>query len=173
MNRIKKIASDFGSNILTGIILLGILLVVVGVRRNINFVWIGLLILLPFGIWLLVLKLKHDKLDNAADLVKLKLIETGEKVIVDLDKIKIKNNSWNQEFIIGSGKYQRVELRDINYNYIEFEIPYRNQIVKYNLHIDMELTTLKMHFAIKGKTTLYIDPNNTEDNYLDLRFLED
>ena len=36
----------------------------------------------------------------------------------------------------------------------------------------MDPEKLKIHFAIKEKTFLYVDPNNVNNNYLDLQFLE-
>ncbi|WP_299184696.1 hypothetical protein [uncultured Aquimarina sp.] len=174
---LKKILSNLGYYIIAGIFFLGFITLYAGIGGrnrdgNIIFIWIGLLILLPFGIWFLIAKIKERRSENESEIEKQKLIQTGDKVIVNLDDITIKNNSWNQEFIIGEGKHQRIERRDVNYNYIELEIPYRNQKIKYNLHIDMELTKLKMHFAIKKQTYLYVDSSNINNNYLNLDFLD-
>lgn len=174
---IKNILSNLGYYIIAGIFFLGYIIIYAGIGGrnrdgNITFVWIGLLILLPFGIWFLIEKARSRKAEKESEMVKQKLIRTGDKVVINLDDIEIKNNSWNQEFIIGQGKHQRIEHRDINYNYIQLEIPYRNQKIKYNLHIDMELTKLKMHFAIKEQTYLYVDSSDINNNYLDLDFLD-
>ncbi|MBW1296356.1 MBL fold metallo-hydrolase [Aquimarina litoralis] len=174
---LKEILSNLGYYIIAGIFFLGFITLYAGIGGrnrdgNIMFVWIGLLILLPFGIWFLIVKIKERKAENESEIEKQKLIQNGDKVVVNLNDIEIRNNSWNQELIIGEGKHQRIEHRDINYNYIELEIPYRNQKIKYNLHIDMDLTKLKMHFAIKEQTYLYVDSNDISNTYLDLDFLE-
>ncbi|MDY8134471.1 hypothetical protein [Aquimarina sp. 2201CG5-10] len=173
----KEILSNIGYYILAGIFFLGFFILYAGVGGrnrdgNITFIWIGLLVLLPFGIWFLIEKIKDKKIKKQLILKRKELIRTGEKIVIDLDNVEIKSNSWNQEFIIGAGEHQRIEHRDINYNYIELKIPYGRQKIKYNLHIDMELTKLKMHFAIKEKTYLYVDPSDINNNYLDLSFLE-
>ncbi|WP_299188468.1 hypothetical protein [uncultured Aquimarina sp.] len=173
----KKILSNLGYYIIAGIFFLGFITLYAGIggrnrEGSIMFVWIGLLILLPFGIWLLIEKIKERRSENEFEIEKQRLIQTGDKVVINLDNIQINNNSWNQEFIIGQGKYQRIEHRDVSYNYIELEIPYESQTIKYNLHIDMDLTKLKMHFAIKEQTYLYVDTKDINNNYLDLDFLE-
>ena len=100
------------------------------------------------------------------------LKKTGDKVLVDLDKVEIKSNRWQQEIEKGSGYHTRLEKIDINYNKIELEIPYRDKMINYHLHIDMDLTKLKMYFAIQGQTYLFVDPADFTNNYLDLSFLE-
>ncbi len=47
-----------------------------------------------------------------------------------------------------------------------------NELIKYKLNIDMDPTKLKMHFAVKEKTELYVDSENIDNHYLDLSFLE-
>ena len=43
---------------------------------------------------------------------------------------------------------------------ILLEIPYKNELIKYKLNIDMDSTKLKMHFAIKEKTEFYVHGDN-------------
>ena len=179
---IKKILSDFGVWIFTGLTLFGVLLIYVGIgargryraggETNIYFVALGIILILPFVIYFIKTKFMLKKAsDENADRIN-KLIRTGDVVIVDLDKLEIQSNSYKQEIEIGSGYNTRNEYVDVNHNVILIDIPYKNESIKYKLNIDMDSTKLKMHFAIKEKTELYVDPENPNNNYLDLSFLE-
>lgn len=172
MRKLKEILLNINSYILTGIFSLGCIILYVGIDKNINFVWIGLLILLPFAIWFLILKFKSDKIEKETEIEIEKLIQTGDKIIINLDEVEIQTNSYKQEISVGNGTRQRNEYIDVNHNVILLEIPYKNELIKYKLNIDMDPTKLKMHFAIKEKTELYVDAENPNNNYLDLRFLE-
>ncbi|WP_406844366.1 hypothetical protein [Flavobacterium soyae] len=158
--------------IFLGILLLGILIFRVGLDGNIMFVGIGIIILLPFGIWLFIENSKDKKAieNNNAEIQKLK--KYGEKIIVNLENIPIKSNSWKEEVRHTSQYEDKVSSVNINYNLIELEIPYKGDFIHYSLHIGMDTTILKMHFAIKRETVLYIDLKDKNKNYLDLEFLE-
>ena len=179
---IKKILSDFAGWIFTGLTLLGFLLIYVGIgargkykvggETNIYFVALGIILILPFIIYMIKTKFMIKKTsDENADRIN-NLIGTGDKVTVDLDKLEIQSNSYKQEIEVGSGYNTRNEYVDVNHNVILIDIPYKNESIKYRLNIDMDSTKLKIHFAIKETTELYIDPENPNNNYLDLRFLE-
>ena len=170
INLREKLNGIFGY-FLAGIFFLGFIILYVGLDGNLIFVGIGTLILLPFLIWFLIIKIKEKKIDieKKAEIQKLK--KYGEKVIVNLENIKINSNSWKQEVRKTSRYEDKVSYVDINYNLIEMKIPYRNEFINYSLHIDMETTKLKIHFAIKRETILYVDLKDKNKNYLDLEFL--
>lgn len=161
-----------GTYVLVGITLIGFTIFVVGVGNgNFIFIGIGLLILFPFILWYLIYLLKKRKRDKEKRLEKENLIQTGHKILIDLDTIVIKTNNWEQE-VTKWGRYPRTKHVNIDYNYIILNIPYRNQKIEYRLHINMDPTKLKMLFAIQKETFLYVDPKNTNNTYLDLDFLK-
>ena len=178
----KKILSDFGSYIFIGLTLLGFLIIYAGFggrsKRNVvgetnfYFIGIGIILIIPFIVWTIKNKLKSKQIqdDKTADIQR--LISFGEKITINLDNLKIQSNSYKQEISVGHGTQQRNEYVDINHNVILLEIPYKNELIKYKLNIDMDSTKLKMHFAIKEKTEFYVNQENPRNNYLDLRFLE-
>ena len=178
----KKLLSDFGTYIFLGLTFLGFIIIYAGIggRGDYNpvgdtnwyFVAIGTILILPFIFYMIKTKLMLKKSSNE-DLERINdLIRTGKKVIVDLDSLEIQTNSYKQEVSVGHGTQQRNEYVDVNHNVIFLDIPYKNESIKYKLNINMDSTKLKMHFAIKGKTELYVDTKNPNNNYLDLRFLE-
>ena len=179
---IKKLLSDFGIWIFTGLTFIGIVLIYVGLGKrgrydysgttNWYFVGIGIVLMLPFLFYLIKTKFKLKKLiDEDTNRIN-ELIKTGNKITVDLNELEIRTNSYKQEISVGSGYQERNEHIDIDHNVIILDIPYQDVRIRYKLDIDMEPTTLKMHFAIKKETEIYIDPKNPNNNYLDLSFLD-
>lgn len=170
INLREKLNRIFGY-LLAGIFFLGFIILYVGLNGNLIFVGIGTIILLPFIIWFLISYIKEKKIDSEKKDEIQKLKKYGEKVIVNLENIKIVSNSWTQE-VRKTSKYEdTVSHVDINYNFIEIKIPYKNEFINYSLHINMETTKLKIHFAIKRETILYVDLKDKNKNYLDLEFL--
>ncbi|WP_426065384.1 hypothetical protein [Flavobacterium sp. DSP2-3-1] len=171
INLREKLNGIFGY-FLVGIFFLGFIILNVGLDGNLLFVGIGTVILLPFIVWFLILNLKEKKLgtEKKAEIQKLK--KYGEKIIVNLENIKINSNPWRQEIRKTSRYEDKITQVDINYNLIEMKIPYRSEFINYSLHIDMETTKLKMHFAIKRETILYVNIKDKNKNYLDLEFLK-
>lgn len=178
---IKKALSNFGDWVYVGLTGIGFILIIFGVSGGgwyykIGNSWflvpIGLILVLPFVFSMIKSKLREIKvLDENAELID-ELVRTGEKIMVDLDRLEIQTNSYKQEISVGSGYDQRNEYIDINHNVVFFEIPYKSKLIKFELNIDMDPTKLRMHFAIKGKTVLYVDPKDINNKYLDLSFLE-
>ena len=181
---LKKILSDFGSWIFIGLTFLGFIIIYAGVggrgRYNptgdINwyFIGVGIILILPFIIYMIKIKLMVKKSsDENAERIN-ELIYNGDKVIVNLYDIEIKSNSYKQEIEVrnSGGNGTRNEYIDVNHNVIRFTVPYKNELIEYRFDIDMDVTKLKMHFAIKKTTILYVDQENPNNNYLDLRFLE-
>ena len=179
---IKKILSDFAGWIFTGLTLFGFLLIYVGIgargryraggETNFYFVAVGIVLILPFLIYMLKTKILLNKEEDEESKRIADLIRTGDRVIVNLDNLEIQSNSYKQEIEVGSGYNTRNEYIDVNHNVILIDVPYNNDSIKYKLNIDMDTTKLKMHFAIKKETELYVDSTNPNNNYLDLRFLE-
>ena len=178
----KKILSDFGSWIFIGLTFLGFIIIYAGIggrvrynatgETNLYFVAVGIVLIIPFLIYLLKTKILINKAENEESTRISDLIRSGDKIIINLDNLEIQSNSYKQEIEVGSGYNTRNEYIDVNHNAIMIDVPYKNDLIKYKLNIDMDTTKLKMHFAIKQETVLYIDPTNPNSNYLDLRFLE-
>lgn len=139
--------------------------------------------LLPYGIWGLreQLKLKRLEVKYEKALADLKL--GGEKVKVDLDSVKIKSNKWNETIITDNTQYAGLNelvgradrnMKTVvkNLNQITIKIPYNGKTIRYKANVQMDLDNLKIHFAIQKETTLYIDPLNNRNMYLDLEFLQ-
>lgn len=178
----KEILSNFGSWMYAGLTFLGFLSIYVGIggrgrfnasgETNFYLVAIGIALILPFLIHLLTTKILSNKIEDEESKRIADLLKTGDKVTVNLENLEIQSNSYKQEIEVGSGYSTRNEYIDVNHNVILLDIPYKNDAVQYTLNIHMDTTKLKMHFAIKETTELYVDPTNPNNNYLDLRFLE-
>jgi hypothetical protein len=125
---------------------------------------------LRFGFFFLNTKLKKFDTEKEIEIQNLK--KYGEKIIVNLENIKIKSNSWQQEVIKNSRYEDEITNIDVNYNIINIDVPYKGESINYCIHINMETTKLKMHFAIKRETILYVDLKDKNINYLDLEFLD-
>lgn len=179
---IKKILSDFGSWIFAGLTFLGFIIIYAGIggrgrykatgETNFYFIAVGIVLILPYLIYMLKTTIHFNKAEDEESKRIADLIRTGDKVIVNLDNLEIHSNSYKQEIEVGGGYNTRNEYIDVNHNVILIDVPYNNDSIKYKLNIDMDTTKLKMHFAIKKETELYVDSTNPNNNYLDLRFLE-
>ncbi|OIQ30902.1 MAG: hypothetical protein BM564_01435 [Bacteroidetes bacterium MedPE-SWsnd-G2] len=179
---LKKILSDFGSWIFIGLTFLGFIIIYAGIggrgrynatgETNLYFVAVGIVLIIPFLIYMLKTKILISKAENEESTRISDLIRSGDKVIINLDNLELQSNSYKQEIEVGSGYNTRNEYIDVNHNAIMIDVPYKNDLIKYKLNVDMDTTKLKMHFAIKQETVLYVDPTNPNSNYLDLRFLE-
>ncbi len=129
----------------------------------------------------------YSKRKNKQDLHQQKKdIETFKKkskrIKVDLENVEIKSNSWsvlkqidNTKYadlneVLGDG-YSNYEQADINSNIVTVDIPYKGDIMKYRFTTDKDLTSLRIHFALKKETYFYINPYDYGDFYLDLEFL--
>lgn len=178
---IKNILTDFGNCVFAGLTFIGFAIIYVGIAgrgrynlvddANWYFVGVGVVLILPFAHYMIKSHLVSKRLsEEDSERIK-KLKKTGDKITVDLDELKIKTNSYKQEISVGSGYRQRNEYVDVNYNVILIKVPYRNEVIKYRLNIDMDPNKLRMHFAVKGKTELYVDSQNPNNNYLDFKLL--
>ncbi len=131
------------------------------------------------GIQLVVGRSKQETLNDQRqrDLEIFK--NKAQRVSVNLKEIEIKANHWTDVKVIDDSAFGGInELTgyhesniikvDRNLNSIRITFPLENKRIDYIANIEMDLTTLRMRFAIKKETTLYI---NGDDMYLDLDFL--
>lgn len=120
---------------------------------------------------------KKNQEEYEAELNQFK--QDADQIEVDLDKVKIKSNSWTEEVVIRESKYSGVDSFFGDYhhniktvknetNLVEFSIPIDGRTVRYKTRIDMNTKSLQIHLAIKKKTVLY---EKDGENYLDLEFL--
>ncbi len=178
----KKILSDIWSWIFAVLTLFGFIIIYAGIggrgryrptgEVNFYFIAVGIVLISPFLIYMIKSKILVHKAERKEDKRIYDLMRYGDKIFVDLDNLKIQSNSYQQEIEVGNGYKTRNEYIDVNQNVVLIDIPYKKDSIKYKLNIDMDTTKLKMHFAIKQETILFVDPKNPNNNYLDLSFLE-
>ena len=160
---------------LLGITGLGGLMIYAGLEAdttNLLFVTIGGVLLLP-GLVVLIIGLISDRKFEAEKQEQFEqLLATGDQIEVDLEQVVIKSNSYQKEVEVDSARSSRLEIVDVNHNVVLFEVDYKGELVKFRSDVLMEPEKLRMHFAIQQKTTLYLDPDDPYNYYLDLRFLE-
>jgi hypothetical protein len=163
-----------------------ILYVGLGARSNspnIYFIIIGLLILQPFMIYLISDKIKSSRKEKRFRRELADFKRRAIKVKVDLDNVSIKSNNWKDTIVTDNTKYagfneifgdpnRNIKSVRRSLNHVSIKIPYQDKTIKYDLSIPMDITKLKIHFAIKKETTLYIDPMDEKRMYLDLEFIE-
>ncbi|SFR51928.1 hypothetical protein SAMN04490243_2532 [Robiginitalea myxolifaciens] len=135
------------------------------------FLGLGVLLVLPMVIVIVRNNRFIKNAERKETRRKEQLIRTGKKVPVNLDEVKIHTNSYLQEVEVGSGYARRNETVDVDHNVILLEIPYANEVINYRIDVGMDPERLRMHLAIKGETILYVDPNDPNNHYLDLKFL--
>jgi len=144
---------------------------------------VGLIMILPFFLWAknvdFQLWRNERKFQSKFNDFKSK----AERVNVDLEKVKVQPRNWYEKIITDNSRYaglnDLVGRSDRNFkiakrtlNHISLKIPYNGQKLNYRTSIAMDNDTLKIHFALQKQTTLYIDPNDRKNIYLDLEFLK-
>ena len=179
---LKKILSDFGNWIFVALTFLGAIIIYAGVggrgrgqrpgEINWYFIAVGAVLMIPCLIYIIKARFMEQKsIDDTSKRIN-DLLTKGDKITINLDQLEIKTNSYQQEIEVGSGYRTRNEQIPINHNVILLKETYKGHNIHQRIDIYMEPTKLKMHFAIKGTTELYVDPQNPDNNYLDLKFLE-
>ena len=139
--------------------------------------------MLPFIIYLISDKIKSSRKEKKFQRELADFKRRAIKVKVDLDNVSIKSNSWNDIVVTDNTKYagfneffgnpnRNIKSVRRSLNHVRIKIPYQDKTIKYDLSIPMDSTRLKIHFAIKKETTLYIDPIDDSRMYLDLEFIE-
>lgn len=177
----KNILSSFGSWIFIVITGLGFLILYAGIggrgrfkipgETNIYFIGVGIILILPFLFYLAKTSYQLAKANETESDRIQTLIKSGDQIIVNLDLLDIRTNSYLKEIEVGSGYRTRNETIEVNHNVIQIEIPYQDTIISYKVNVDMDPTKLKLHLVVQKETLFYVDPKNPDNNFLDLRFL--
>ncbi|WP_143542345.1 hypothetical protein [Robiginitalea sediminis] len=180
--KIKEAFSNAGSWALVSITIIGVVLIYSGLGgrgswntpggRNYYVFAIGLVLILPFLFLMVKSKFQIRRFKQTEKHRIEGLLSTGMKIMVNLENLTIYTNSYLEEIEVGSGNRKHNKQIDINHNVILLEIPYKDRIIPYRVDINMDPTKLKMHLNLKAETELYVDPNNPNNHYLDLRFLQ-
>lgn len=169
----KGSGSNFGWRIFITISFIGFLVILFGLgikgryraggETTMYLVVCGIVLVLPFIFYALTAMVvqKRAAIKNAKRIDL--LIKTGDKITIDLDTLKIE---------VGLLAHQHHKYKNGNQNVIPINVVYKDHLISTKYTIQMDTTNLKIHFAIKKKTVLYIDPKNPSNNYLDLKFLE-
>ncbi len=118
-------------------------------------VLIGFLLTIPFFIFLIynyVLEIKK-KSNEEYQISLLKI--NGDQVIVNLEKNIV----------------SLYEMDSGNKCVVDFEFTYRNEKCNYPYLSDRSPESLQVNLLVKKEATLYINPKNIDERYLDLEFL--
>lgn len=108
-----------------------------------------------------------DKSQNATENFKKK----AERIFIQYDDLQIKSNSWQQEIVVGSGATSRNELKAINSNTIILNKKHQGHQFNEEFQVEMEPERLRMKLAIENELSFYYNPNNFDENFLDIEFL--
>ena len=117
------------------------------------------------------LKYEKNKMLSESKSEREKLKKFGEKVIVMYDELEIKTRSWRQEVVVGSGTDSRNEYVDVNNNHIYLKKLHRGHYFEQELIIDMNPEILRIKLALKTELSLYFNPKDLNDYFLDIEFL--
>ncbi|MFS4454826.1 hypothetical protein [Maribacter sp. 2304DJ31-5] len=150
---------------------------------NPYFVAFGIVLITPLLYWVIKTKLEEraKKSENEKRIEKLK--QNGQKVEIELDKVKINSSSWQEKIITDNTRYaglnevvgrgdRNFKLVDRTLNQISLKKNFKGRTITYRESIKMDTDNLKIHLALKKKTFLYIDHNDRKNMYLDLEFLK-
>jgi|GEM_PF-5996301 len=133
---------------------------------------IGIGCVLLFGIVLLIAFRYSKKKKKREEHEQLDIIQYGTPFPVDLDTIRIKSNKWNDSHFIESHLHD-IEIKQEHIQTIlEFDVELDGEKKQFHWPSHLEPKSLEMYFAIQKETTLYLDPANHANFYLDLRFIE-
>lgn len=165
------------------------LIIVIGSTSRLGFrsFWIfltGLLMLAPFSIYLYFAtnRFTNKDIEDVERIQTLK--QNGIKLHVNLEVLELSKTrkSYYSKVIHNSARSgalnqlmgnpdKNIQTTTYINNEIKFKVPYGNNFIKFTKTINMEPTTLMLHFAVKKETNLYVNPTNMSDYYLDLEFL--
>lgn len=161
---------------------LGLILFFNFLGSNWLFFGIGILLMIPLPcvIFFALQEAKHLQREEQRRIEKLK--QNGEKIAVDLLNVQIKSNSWTESEITAPARVVALDtIIGQEHRHIK-KVQQHHNVVMHTRNINgkehecisysnMELTSLKMHFAIQKQTYFYYDKNDTDNYYLDLEFL--
>jgi len=184
---IKKVISNIGFYAIFIILFFGMVFIMAGIggrglKGNSTFIWIGLLLITPFVLYFILDCIKSKRKEYKSKLELENFKKTADKIVIDLENIKIKSNSWTDTVVVDNTRYgglnqltgnedKNIKMIKRDINYVKISVPYKEKTLNFNLSVAMEATILKMHFAIKKETILYVDPENPDNYYLDMEFL--
>lgn len=191
--KFKDFLNSLKTYCLVGVIYIGFLAILAGLgyrgrwkpmgEINPYFVAFGIVLIIPLIYWVIKTKLE-DRLQNAKNEKRIKkLKQIGQKIEIDLDKVKINSRSWQEKIITDNTRYaglnEAVGRGDRNFklvnrtlNRISLKKTINGRTITYRESIRMDTDNLKIHLALKKKTFLYIDPSDGKNIYLDLEFLK-
>lgn len=100
-----------------------------------------------------------------------KLRKTWTRIPIEYDELEIKSNCWKQEIVVGSGTDSRNEYVDVNQNVLLLNKSIGNNNFNIEIMVEMVPEILRMKIAIQKELSLYYNPNNPDEVFLDLEFL--
>ncbi|SIS46809.1 hypothetical protein SAMN05421766_10258 [Zobellia uliginosa] len=191
--KFKDIINSLKTYIFFGIVYIGFLAILAGLGYrgrwrpmgdlNPYFVAFGIVLIIPLLYWIIKTKLtdRAAKAENEKRIEKLK--KDGQKIEIDLNKVKVNSSSWQEQIITDNTRYaglnevvgrgdRNLKLVNRTLNQISFKKTIKGRTITYRESIEMDTDNLKIHFALKKKTILYIDPDDRKNMYLDLEFLK-
>ncbi len=162
---------------------IGIIITYIGFASGINtIIWLGLLIIFPFIIYFLYWEI-NIRISEKKERNKLKKFKTkAKKIIVNLEDIEIDSNKWYENIVVDNSKYSLLNVfvgrgdRNIKTvrrisNFVRIYFSFEGKKMEYSFNTSMEPEAIKMLLLTHKTTTLYIDPDDSGNYYLDLEFL--
>ena len=191
--KLKDFITSLKTYTLFGIVYIGFLAILAGLgyrgrwkpvgEINPYFVAFGIVLITPLLYWVIKTKLadKAEKAENEKRIEKLK--QEGQKIEIDLNKVKINSSSWQEKIITDNTRYaglnevvgrgdRNFKLVNNTLNQISLKKTIKGRTITYRESIKMDTDNLKIHLALKKKTILYVDPHDRKNMYLDLEFLK-
>ena len=161
---VYKVLKWIGYFLLSIILFLGIMFIAVGIggkhrklEINPGFALLGVILCLPFVLYIFINNYmdKSPKIDNENLVVSASVRKSSLIALkVNLKNIKLVQNSFNYIDVI-------------------FIIPYpqENAVIHYKQKIEMEYDNILLWFIQQKETTFYINPEDINHHYLDLKFM--
>lgn len=159
---VYKVLRWIGYFFLSIILFLGIMFIAVGIggkhqklEMNPGFALLGVILCLPFVLYVVISNYmdKSPKIDNENQVTSVRK-SSQIALKVDLKNIKLVQNSFNYIDVI-------------------FIIPYpqKNAVIHYKQKIEMEYDNILLWFIQQKETIFYINPEDINHHYLDLKFM--
>lgn len=108
----------------------------------------------------------------------------SQKTTIDLTKFKIKSNSWKETIITDKSQYagineligqgdKNIAIVDRKIHIIEIPIKINQKILNHTFRSNKDLNVIKISLLEKKTTTLYFNPDDESEYFLDLDFFYD
>lgn len=181
--------SVLGQLIYLVIIGIGAFLIISGVYSYTiewKYIIVGLMILVPLFL-LLKEKLKMDETESKNKGAYEKYVKefkaSADRIVILLDEAHIIENKRYQTVNVVEGNgaalneiagYGHLNEEKIEHVYckVTFKINYHDTIITVKHTIHKDETTVRMYFYMQKSTTLYINPYDVDEFYLDMEFLD-